>query len=237
MISIICACNNEDVFKKMLLPSIKKQKYSDYEIIKLDSKSLGLKGAANTLNHGATLAKGDILLFVHQDIEFLSDEAFDQIVNYCENYDFSIAGNAGVNFGVEKVFSSVIMGLDRIQAGEKITQVKYVDSIDECLMIIKRDNFKKFVDYSSWHFYGVEYSLRSREHNENVIVFPIEIYHLSPGWSLDNSYWDTLIKVAKNHKNLKIIPTTMGQFHNNFLLKFKIMYIKLKKFLKSKIKM
>lgn len=224
MISVICACNNEKIYSEMLLPSILKQTEKDYEVIKLNAAELGLKGAANTLNYGVKKAKGDLLLFVHQDVELLSDTFFEEVIKYSRENDFSIAGVAGViKMGKKekRVYSSVVMDVNRVQAGIKNTAVRNVESVDECLFIIKKDNFKGFKDYGTWHFYAVEYSLRARASGGKAVIFPLEIYHFSPGWSFDASYWQTLKAVERDFSKLKYIPTTVACFPNNKFWWFK----------------
>ena len=236
MISIICSYTNKDLMEKMLIKSLKEQTITDYEIITIDSKKMGFNSAAQTLNYGASISNGDLLLFVHQDIEFIDVDALQKIRKYSDSYEYGIAGVAGVShFKNQKfhVYSSVFQGLDKKIAGIYNDAVNEVETLDECLLIIKKKKFKKFIDYGSWHFYGVEYSLRTIDNGEKVLLFPINIYHLSPGWSLNNSYWETLKKVAKKNKNRKYIPTTMGIFINNIFLNFQICIKKVKRKIKS----
>lgn len=234
MISIICACNDDAVFDRMLMSSLKKQTYTDYEVIKLDSVALGLKGAANTLNYGADIANGDILVFIHQDIELSDRYCLQKINEYAVALKFGIAGVAGVKTGDKSVYSSVTMDVDHRQAGLRITEVKEAEVLDECLLIVRKADFKGFRDYNSWHFYAVEYSLRCLRQDEKVLVLPLDVYHLSPGWSLNDSYWDTLKRVAKDFKDFKVIPTTMGQYNNNSLLSLEILLRKLRAKIKNK---
>lgn len=231
-ISIICACNNEDIYSNMLLPSLQKQSFKNYEIIKLGTKNFGFKSAADALNYGASISSGEILVFVHQDLEFTGDDALYLLSFYCDKYDFGIAGVAGTVAG-GKIFSSVLNGPDKEQAGINVDNVTKVDTLDECLLIVKRSEFVDFVNYGSWHFYGVEYSLRMKRDNKSVLVFPIPVYHLSPGWSLDKTYWRTLRMVAQEHRECKVIPTTMGQYANNGFLRFSILIRRIKRRLKK----
>ena len=236
MISIICACNNKELLDNMLIPSIKKQTYADYEIIIVDAKKEGLIGAAQTLNYGASLAKGEILLFCHQDIEFIYDDAFNQIVNYCNNYDFGIAGVAG-KASNKHVYSSVIQGDTKTQAGIKCDKVITVETLDECLFIIKKDKFVKFNENNkSWHLYAVDYSLTSQENNQNVLIFPIEIYHLSPGYSLNDSFYKELLRLGKRHKKNKYIYTTMISIKNDKLFFIRVQFHRFKHLVKKILK-
>ncbi len=85
MLSIIIPTLNEEEYLPALLESIKKQDFTDYEIIVADAGSkdktveiakkygcqivLGERGLpANSRNKGAKIAKGDILLFLDADV-------------------------------------------------------------------------------------------------------------------------------------------------------------------------
>lgn len=237
MISIICAYNNEDILNKMLKASLNRQSFADFELILIDAQKEGFGSAAETLNVGAKRAKGDILVFLHQDIEMIDEDFLIKVNNYCMNNEFGIAGVCGVKDNKKYVvYSSVLMGRNRVQAGVKNTDVMDVYALDECILICKKKTFKGFEDYGkTWHFYGVEYAYRCKANNERVLILPYEIYHLSPGWSLDYSYFDTLLKVAKRYPNRKIICTCMGFFNNNRLLGVYCLYRKFKIFLKRKL--
>lgn len=236
MISIICACDNKELIDNMLIPSIKKQTYTDYEIIIVDAKKEGLIGAAQTLNYGASLAKGEILMFCHQDIEFIYDDAFNQIVNYCNNYDFGIAGVAGKALN-KHVYSSVIQGDSKTQAGIKCDKVITVETLDECLFIIKKDKFSKFDESNkTWHLYAVDYSLTSQEDCQNVFIFPIEVYHLSPGYSLNDSFYKELLRLGKRHKKNKYIYTTMINIKNDKLFFVRVQFHRFKHLVKKILK-
>lgn len=220
-LSFICAFNKPDVLNTLLIPSLKKQVNQSYELILVDAKEHGFKSAAETLNYGASLAKTDCLCFVHQDIAFLDDDAVDKIIDLFEANDFGIAGVAGQVGDKKKnysVISSVVMTENRIQAGSPLTEKKEAYSVDECLMFIKKSRFMGFDDFgSTWHFYGVEYSIRCLEKGNKVLLVPIDVYHESAG-DTNNSYWDTLRKVGKRHKGQRTIKTTCGIYKNGFLL-------------------
>ncbi len=236
MISIICACNNKELLDNMLIPSIKKQTYTNYEIIIVEAKKEGLVGAAQTLNYGASLAKGDILLFCHQDIEFINDDAFNQIISYCNNYDFGIAGVAGKSLD-KQVYSSVIQGYKKLQAGIKCEEVRSAVTLDECLFIIKKNTFIKFDETNkSWHLYAVDYSLLSQENDSGVLIFPIKIYHLSPGYSLDDSFYKELLQLGKRHKRIKYIYTTMINIKNDKLFFIRVQFQRFKHLIKKILK-
>lgn len=238
VVSIICACNNQKIFKEMLAKSLEKQSFKSFEIIIIDAKEKGFKSASQTLNYGASLAKGALLIFVHQDIEFSDADSLEKLVYYGNNCNFGMIGVAGTigdkSFAVS---STVSMGKERIIAGILNTSVTNVYSLDECLLMCKKEKFKGFDDYgTTWHFYGVEYSQRCIENNENVLIVPVNIYHDSYANSLDKTYFDTLKLYCKKHKNQKLIRTCCGYFKNNSLLPLYCAYRKFKLFIKRLIK-
>lgn len=235
MISVICASNKQDILEKMLIPSLKMQINANWELIVIDAKKEGLNSASEALNMGANIAHGDILLFVHQDVEFLRDDVLERLERFCLDYDFGVGGVAGRALNETDVYTSVIHGADRKPAGIMIAEPRETDALDECMFFVKKDSFKRFDDLGkTWHFYAVEYSQRCKLSDEKVMLFPLEIYHLSPGWSLDNTYWKTLKSVAKKYKKeLKYIVTTMGIFRNSASLPLHIAYRKLKMKLKG----
>ena len=220
MISIICAYNNESILKTFLIESLKNQKNTQYELILVNSKESHFNSASEALNYGAQKAKGTLLVFCHQDISFLSDNVLEQIQNFDDKFEYGIAGVAGVNFDSNIVLSSIVQGENKQNAGTPIDFVQSVATVDECLFFVKRNHFLEFTNLGkTWHLYSVEYSLRCIEEKEKVLLLPISsVWHLSPGWSLDSTYFATLNKIRKLHRNMPIIPTTIGFFRNNAFL-------------------
>ena len=218
ILSFICATNDKKILNEMLVNSLRKQQNQNYELIIVDAKEHGFKSASETLNYGASLAKGKYLCFIHQDIEFLNVNAVDKIIQYFNTYEFgiaSVAGQTGKSRKEEFIYSSVLQGEKKEQAGSLLSDTKEAYTVDECVIFIKKEQFKKFDYYgNTWHFYGVEYSLRCNKNQEKVLLFPISVYHKSAG-CLNNSYWDTLNLVAKKHKDIKVIKTCCGNFNNN----------------------
>ena len=237
MISIICPFTDKNMLETYLLNSLKKQTYQNYELVLIDSNKMSFDSASSALNYAVNIAKGNILIFSHQDVEITDVDALKRISAFCSNNDFGIAGVAGVSTEYNKVYSSALQGKNHSQVGEKLTRILEAYSVDECFFIIKREKFFGFCDLGqTWHFYAVEYSLRCIENKDGVYLLPIDIYHLSPGWSLNDSYWTTLLKVAKIHSSIKVIYTTMGFYHNNCLLFLYTTYKRLKQYIKKKYK-
>ena len=193
----------------------------------LNNKELGFSSASETLNYGVENTKGDIIVFVHQDIELLDRDLLKNLVEYCDNYEFGIGGVAGVVESTKKVYSSVVNGENRVQAGEPISEPVKVDACDECLFFVKRKDFLGFENLgNTWHLYSIEYSMRCQDKGKSAFVFPLPVFHLSPGWSMSSDYWTTLYKIGQKYKLRKKTPTTVGVYDNGLILP---VYIGLKK--------
>ena len=67
MISIVCVYNNKEILNKYLIKSLESQT-EDYELILLDNTQNKFNSAAKALNNGGRKAKGDYIMFVHQDV-------------------------------------------------------------------------------------------------------------------------------------------------------------------------
>lgn len=63
---MICVSNNNRILHDYLLKSLSAQK-GVYELIIVDNSIGKWNSAASALNWGARNAKGDLLMFVHQD--------------------------------------------------------------------------------------------------------------------------------------------------------------------------
>ncbi|HEX7468659.1 MAG TPA: glycosyltransferase family A protein, partial [Methanobacterium sp.] len=86
--------NNYDTLNKYLLKSLDSQT-ADYELILVDNTQKKFNSASEALNHGGQRAKGEYIIFVHQDVDLLSEkflENLEQILDKITN--LGIAGVA-----------------------------------------------------------------------------------------------------------------------------------------------
>ena len=106
MLSIIIPTLNEEDYLPLLLESIKKQDFKNYEIIVADAgskdktkkiaKNYGCRIAvggsvARGRNQGAKIAKGDLFLFIDADMFFPSVEFLTELINKFEKRKLKIA--------------------------------------------------------------------------------------------------------------------------------------------------
>lgn len=147
MLSLVCAYNNEDKLKSELLSSLKFQKNVKYELILVNTVKENIKSASEALNRGGKQAEGEYIVFLHQDIIFEDDNTLHEIEEYCNSYQFGIAGVAGVNIINKskdfKVYTNIVHGLKKRPAGMRLDDaVMDAKSLDECLLVIPRKILK-----------------------------------------------------------------------------------------------
>lgn len=210
-ISLITVYNNENLLNEMI-ESAKIQQNVDIEYILIDNRKHQYSSAARALNYGADKATGDVLVFLHQDIEFESKDALQQI------YDFAIC-NKTIVFGAGgvkprsrkekiKILSAMWEGVDRNGVEWKskyntLTKPEKCFTLDECLIACHR-NCMKYLRFDEdvcdgWHLYGADLCLQAGLlDNLEVMVVPMDyVWHKSKG-KVDKSYLNTQIKLAKN---------------------------------------
>jgi hypothetical protein len=67
MISIISIINNDVIAKEFLLSGLSRQN-SRYDLVLLDNRNSSYRSAVQAYNEGSAKAKGDYLMFIHQDV-------------------------------------------------------------------------------------------------------------------------------------------------------------------------
>lgn len=205
LISIICVFNNKDILEKYLLKSLKTQE-EEYELILIDNRKNKFTSAASALNYGGKKAKGELLLFVHQDIEFYEDNLKDIIYYYKNTDKLGIAGVTGVskeNNG--RTITNIYDGIPRTKASNyNFNKIIEIQTIDELLLIIPRKVFEKYKfdeeTCDNWHLYGADYCLNVKLKGFSVVLYPITLYHVSNGSSMSIEYMGTLKKILNKYK-------------------------------------
>ncbi|MFQ9923488.1 MAG: glycosyltransferase [Beduini sp.] len=235
MISIICICNNRKVYNEYLAKSLSKQHSCSYEILRIDNQGNRYPNAVSAFNSVIKQAKGEYLMFVHQDIALEDDYFLNKVESYFKDHpQTGIAGIAGVRD--RKIYSNIEHSIPRVRVSEDVlSSAVSVNSLDECLFIIPR---KYLLEYpfdeqvcDHWHLYTVEYCYRMKKLNKEVVVLPLKAYHLSQGDFMNEGYYETLLKVAnKYHKDFDRLETTIRSWSTHpFMLKLNIHYLRYKK--------
>ncbi|MDD1761182.1 MAG: glycosyltransferase family protein [Methanothrix sp.] len=228
MISVICVYNNKAILDSYLLKGINGQTAS-YELILLDNTSGIFKSAAGALNQGGSSAKGDYLMFVHQDVLLSSKDWLGTVASRLDRLPkLGIAGVAGARGPGRCVVTNLMQGDPPVSAGHvQIDRPEAVQTLDESLVLIPREVFRKLkfdeVICDDWHLYAVEYCLSARKLGYNVYVIPDGAYHHSPGTSLSWKYYRILGKLLNKHRDVyPVIFTTCGNWKTSYP---KIVYV------------
>ncbi len=218
MISVICVYNNRATLDTYLLKSIKAQTI-DHELILLDNRGGEFKSAAEALNSGGREAKGELLMFIHQDVFLPSGDWLKNVESRLnELSNLGIAGVAGAREMKRCVVTNLKHGDPPRPAGNiQIDRPEKVQTLDECLILVPKSVFDELEfdeeTCDDWHLYAVDYSLSARRQGYDVYVIPDCVYHRSPGESMSDGYYRVLNKVLKKHLDAyPVIYTTNGDW-------------------------
>ena len=224
-ISLISVYNNNALIDEMK-KGAETQKNVDVEYILIDNTKNEFDSAAKALNYGAGKATGDVLVFLHQDIEFVSDNALEYVWDFADKNQDSVFGTAGVVMRGEEdrgLLANFYHGPSKVKAST-ITEPHKAFTLDECFIACHKKVFDhiKFDEKTcdGWHLYGADLCLQAQAFaNMKVYAIPLDIWHKSNG-NADKSYLDCQNKVGKKYrKHFKVINTTNGWVYTNSLLR------------------
>jgi len=214
-ISIVCVYNDLAVRQECLDRTVHKyinSRDSDtvIEYIPVNNIHGTYPSAGSALNYGASIAKNDIIVFVHQDVLLHSVEAVIEAADHMEQENFGVLGAIGVQ-SRGRIVGSI---RDRsVLLGDPVTQPTDVDSVDELLFMVPRsliirEPLAESPDLA-WHAYAVEYGLRVRRRGLRVGVAHIPVTH--------NSLTSNLARldvahaaVAAQYRDMLPVHTTCG---------------------------
>ena len=72
LITVVCVSNKKNILDRYLVKSLQNQTV-EYELIIVDNSHGKYRSATEALNYGGKFAGNEFIMFVHQDIDFLSD--------------------------------------------------------------------------------------------------------------------------------------------------------------------
>lgn len=222
MISVVCVYNNRAILDECLLKSLKDQT-TDFELITLDNTRSQFTSASEALNQGGSLAKGDYILFIHQDIVLESESWLHDLEQSLGELDnLGVVGVAGRSADEWEVVTNITHGIPPDRASRfHVTAPMKVQTIDECAFVVPKSVFNqlRFDEETCyhWHLYSVEYCLSANRLGYSAYVLPLELYHKSEGASMSKDYFLVLEKVIEKHKEeYSKIYTAMGNWATNY---------------------
>ena len=215
MISVICVFNDKRILDSYLVRSLPAAR-DNYELVLVDNTEGRFSSAAAAFNYGSYGAKGDYLLFVHQDLTFGSGFSFSRLNDLlCVVPSYSVIGAAG-RLNEDGVITSMTHGEPPSPAGTiRSKTLTEVQTVDEVMIGVRREMFEEIMFdplvCNGWHLYGVDFCLSAGERDYKSFVLPMDLHHRSPGYSMDDSFYEILKKVVSKHKNnYKTIYSTNG---------------------------
>ncbi|SDS52532.1 Glycosyltransferase like family protein [Pseudarthrobacter equi] len=212
-VSIICVYNDPRVLSECLSPSVEAGLFEaeGSEYLPMDNTTQRFSSAGAALNYGASLARNDVVVFVHQDVYLHSIPALEKAAAaLMQDESLGMAGATGVTR------DGRLLGLIRDRtflSGEHEPALAEVDSLDEVLFMARKEQVRLYpisqeIDLS-WHAYAVEYGARLRTLGKRVVVADIPLTH--------NSLTINLHRLAEAHQHIAVaypdqlpIMTTCG---------------------------
>jgi hypothetical protein len=221
MISIICIYNDTKQLERYLIRGLKRQD-ADFELITVDNTRGQHQSAAPALNSAGSSACGDLLMFVHQDVELLSASWLRDAERHIACLpDFGAAGVAGRTVR-GKMAARVWHGDPPAFVGKRKPMRKplKVQTLDGCLAITPASVFRqvRFDENTcrGWHLFIADYCLTLRGKGRGVYVLPGEVYHRSTGPADICTYMPTVKAIIKKHGcRCPAIHTTVGTWHTH----------------------
>ena len=205
LISVISVYNDSKVLEEQLGKSLKNQNCR-YEWIPVANDTNRFSSAASALNEGASKAKGEVLIFLHQDIFFKTENELKLFGERILSHDTgTIVGAAGA---VEKEKQNIGVYTSGVLYDSNCLSVdwkeKEVSCVDEFCFGMKRSTFEqhsfdeKLCD--NWHLYAVEACLYWRKHGGRVMVVPVQVHHFSKG-TISLNYMQGLKRLADYYRS------------------------------------
>lgn len=187
-VSVICVFNDPGVRRGCLDRSIADlREEAMVEYLPIDNVDGRFETAGAALNHGASLARHDHLVFVHQDVYLHSLASLEATAGALA--DDPAIGLIGA-FGVDSSGGVVGRIRDRvILSGTPLERPTEVASLDEVLFMapraqVLREPLSEAPDLA-WHAYAIEYGLRVRSLGLRVCATDIPLTHNSSTTNLD----------------------------------------------------
>jgi hypothetical protein len=211
-VSIVCVYNDPAVRQQCLDRSIQalSNEASDVEYLPIENENGTYSSAGAALNYGVSLAKNDVVIFVHQDVFLHSLTALKRAAGQMHAGGFGVLGAGGIHSDgrvIGRVRDRVIL------VGESVVQPTDVDSVDELLFLAPRSQLLSYPLTESrdmaWHAYAVEYGLRVRRRGLRTGVADIPLTHNS--LSANTARLDNAHKaIAARYSDLLPVRTTCG---------------------------
>lgn len=210
MISIIVSSYQKKYYQDLKL-RIKETCGIEYEIIKIENDHK--YSLCKAYNIGAEKAKYPYLVFIHEDVNILTDDWGEKIVNVLNDNNIGVIGLSGSNYypnfpgswwNSKQVISHIIQhhctGKSTSYLRKNFSENEHkmpVKAIDGVFMACTKKVFYEFKfdeKITGYHCYDIIFTLKVSSKYQNYITDKILIEHFSNG-SLNTDWIHNIIKV------------------------------------------
>lgn len=167
--SILCVYNSRAILDEMLLSSLGKQTMTGTELILLDNTKARYSSVAQAYNSALTSVSGDVILAVHQDVQFYDRNALqmlhDLLVRISPRTLVGVLGASLEARGLARTKRTIYAGEGYLEDFRRVDHTytsipHHVQTLDECFLAARRDSFpdQAFVDLPEcrWdHYIGL----------------------------------------------------------------------------------
>ncbi len=196
-LAIIAAVNNDEVFNSCLLnsPDLRSK---EIEVLAMR----GHVSAASAYNAGIDQAKGEYLVFVHQDV-YLAEgwvAKFSETLEFLARNDpqWGVLGMWGISpAGKGSGYLYCTAGIRLM--GESFVGCKQVRSLDEVLLVVRKTSKLRFDEaIGGFHMYGTDICLEAEHRGMKNYAFSAFGIHNSNGYGmLPWAFWRSFLKVRR----------------------------------------
>ncbi len=212
-LTIIAAVNNDQVLNSCLLssPDLK----SGIELLLLR----GHTSAASAYNAGICQAKGEYLVFIHQDV-YLAEGWVERLRAALEHLsskdpNWGVLGVWGINPAGQGVGYLYCTAIGR-QLGEAFAGCKEVRSLDEVLLITRKSSGLQFDEsVGGFHMYGTDICLEAARRGMRSYAISAFCIHNSNGYGmLPWDFWRACLQMRTKWRAVLPVITPCAEITN-----------------------
>lgn len=196
MLSIVVSTYKPDKFQQLQDNISRSIGNTVYELIKVDNP--GLMGLCSAYNKGAASARYDVLLFIHDDIEFNTNNWGEILLHHIRRYSQGIIGIAGGNYVPAAPSGWFIKhGAHTVHSNQ---ETKLLDGV---FLAMSKEQYKEMPfneQIKGYHGYDTEICTRSAIKYANLLVSDIQIIHHSEG-NPDRQWLENHIQIRDLYGN------------------------------------
>jgi glycosyltransferase involved in cell wall biosynthesis len=215
--SVIAAVNSEEVLQQCLLRSPDLQIQEAGEVL----LQRNFENAADAFNAAIARAKGDVLVFIHQDV-YLPAGWFQQLATMINRLaltdpNWGVLGIYGVTPAGEPR-GHLYCNANQCALGQSIQKPVEVGTLDEVILIIRKNSGLQFdAGLKGFHLYGTDICLAARQSGRKNYVVPGFCIHNANGYGMfPRSFWRAYFYMRRKWKLILPVKTPCIEIERSF---------------------